>query len=268
MMIPTMLLLLAAGIGLTQAVSDPRAVTLPWLRLGGIIAVTLLVVAVAAVVHSEGWDARAAITGIASPAVAFIVQLMAVQLGYRIRQRFAAAMGFLLAALSATVFAGMILAHQKSALADVPSLTPGDWAALLATVCLSAGLLGGFLMTMLLGHAYLTAGNEMTQSPFRRVVLMLAALLIARALVSVALGLVPWLNAPPRAGSQLWLMMMMVARYAVGIVVTGAFVYMTHDCVKRRANQSATGILYVAGVLIIIGEWSALSLLDSTGFAF
>jgi len=266
-MIPTMLLMLAAGIGLAQAASNPHAVTLPWLRLGGVIAVTVLLLAVASEVMAHGWTHSGNIARLAAPAVAFIVQLMAVQLAYRHRQRFAAAMGFLLATLSATVSTGIILAHHQLDGGDVPQLTPQVWAALLVTVALSSGILGAFLMTMLLGHAYLTAGNEMTQSPFRRLVLLLAALLALRLIASLALGLFPWLGSE-RTGSQLWVIMTMTARYAVGFLVTGAFVYMTHDCVKRRANQSATGILYVAGILVIIGEWSALSLLDSTGFLF
>lgn len=266
-MIPTMLLMLAAGIGLTQMISDPMAVTLRWLRLGGIIAVTLLGLAVASVVMNDGWSHTGTIAAIASPAVAFIVQLMAVQLGYRHRQRFAAAMACLLAVLSAAVSAGIILSHHKPDVADVPALTVGEWMSLLATVAISGGLLGGFLMTMLLGHAYLTAGNEMTQAPFRRLVLLLAIMLGLRLITSLVLGLIPWLGSE-RTGTQLWLTMMILTRFAVGFVVTFIFTYMTYDCVKRRANQSATGILYVAGVLIIIGEWSALSLLDSTGFLF
>ena len=46
------------------------------------------------------------------------------------------------------------------------------------------------------------------------------------------------------------------------------FVYMIHDCVKRRANQSATGILYVATVLVVLGEGMAMALLGSTGHMF
>ena len=47
--------------------------------------------------------------------------------------------------------------------------------------------------------------------------------------------------------------------YAVGLIVPAVFTYMTYDCVRRRANQSATGILYVATVLVIVGEGIAES---------
>ena len=57
-------------------------------------------------------------------------------------------------------------------------------------------------------------------------------------------------------------------RWLVGLLVPAIFVYMAHDCIKRRATQSATGILYVAGVLIFIGEIIALYLLRQTGLPF
>ena len=43
-------------------------------------------------------------------------------------------------------------------------------------------------------------------------------------------------------------------RWLVGLLVPCVFVYMTHDCIKRRSTQSATGILYAAVILTFIGE--------------
>jgi hypothetical protein len=60
----------------------------------------------------------------------------------------------------------------------------------------------------------------------------------------------------------------MLTRWLVGLAVPAVFVYMAHDCIKRRATQSATGILYVAGVLIFIGEILALHLVRETGLPF
>ena len=60
-------------------------------------------------------------------------------------------------------------------------------------------------------------------------------------------------------------------RYAetlVGLGVPAAFVYMAHDCIRRRSTQSATGILYVAGVLVFLGEMVALYLVRETGLPF
>ena len=126
-------------------------------------------------------------------------------------------------------------------------------------------------MAMLLGHAYLTADGQMTQSPFKRVVLMLVILLGLRAAVSGVFGLWPFLtdeDAFYGRPSQMWPTVMVTARYLVGLVVPAIFTYMIYDCVKRRSNQSATGILYVATVLVLIGEGCALALMDATKLLF
>ena len=61
---------------------------------------------------------------------------------------------------------------------------------------------------------------------------------------------------------------MIGTRWAVGLLVPAMFVYMAHDCIKRRSTQAATGILYVAGLLIFIGEIIALHLVRQTGVPF
>lgn len=279
-MIPVMLLMLAGGVGLAQAVSDPKAVTLQWLRLGGLIAVTLLAVAVAALFtsgaapsESAGDDVGRFALMIGAVAVPAIVQLMATQLASRRVQRVAAAVFFLACAgfagwwITGAINMNIAMDHvgvgrapQQLALAEV-----------IVTILLASGLLGGFLMTMLLGHAYLTAGNEMTQAPFRRLVIMLAILLTLRSAASVIFGLLPHLSSTGAAESsagKLWPLMMIITRYAVGLIVTGVFTWMVYDCVKRRANQSATGIMYVATLMVIIGEWTALTLWERTWLAF
>ncbi len=239
-MIPVMLLMFVAGIALTQAVSDPKQVTLRWLRLGGLIAVGLA--AAALVVNPSFWPA------IVLP----IAQLLAVQLGRRTPQRLAALLSFILIVV----------------LLCKPQFVP---ACLIATG-LSSGLLGGFLMTMLLGHAYLTAGGEMTQKPFVRLVTLVALLLVLRAVASVAFALLPFFAAESdpqfQSLSATWDVVMITVRYLVGLLVPGVFTYMIWDCVKRRANQSATGILYVAGILVILGEGTALALLKATALPF
>jgi hypothetical protein len=60
----------------------------------------------------------------------------------------------------------------------------------------------------------------------------------------------------------------MLTRWAVGLGVPAAFIYMAHDCIRRRSTQAATGILYVTGVLVFIGEIVALYLLRETGLPF
>jgi hypothetical protein len=116
-------------------------------------------------------------------------------------------------------------------------------------------------MDMLLGHAYLTA-SQMTMAPFRRLNLFVVGMLFLRAnLAGIATFVMP---------REIWLRdgLFILTRWLVGILVPAAFLFMAHDCIKRRSTQSATGILYVAGVLIFIGEIVALYLIRGSGLPF
>jgi hypothetical protein len=253
-MVAVMLLLIAGGIGLAQAVSDPHQVTLRWLRLGGIIALSLIAVAgtIALLTRQAMWQSL--LIAAAAAMVPVVMQLLLVQLARRPLQRLFAAAGWLVCAGMAAWIAARSLEHTRWAAA--PSLL------------LASGLSGGFLITMLLGHAYLTAGSEMTQRPFARLVKMLALLLVLRALASLIFGLWPYLSLEIPRSQQMWNTLMVTSRYGVGLLVPAVFTCMIWDCVKRRSNQSATGILYVATVLVMIGEGIALGLIGETGVVF
>jgi len=248
-MASVLLLLFVGGIAMTQAVSDPRAVTLRWLRLGGLIAVALLGVAIVIDVMAQPTWRSGDMAAYALVAATSIAQLMLTQLGRRHAQRIAAMAGYFIAC-AASWWLSDAQAH--------------GWLTFV-TFLLSAALLGGFLMTMLLGHAYLTSGNEMTQAPFERLVMVLVAILAARLLLSGAMALYPWLVQTQGEPRRLWAAMMLTARYAVGLAVPIIFALMSWECVRRRANQSATGILYVTSVLVVIGEGLALALEGTVG---
>ena len=106
----------------------------------------------------------------------------------------------------------------------------------------------------------------MSIAPFRRLNLALAGALALRGIVGVvAIFLQSRLPAElfwPRFG------LLVGTRWLVGLIVPALFVFMAHDCIKRRSTQSATGILYVAGVLLFIGELVALYLTRETGLPF
>ena len=274
-----MLLMIVGGIALTQAVSDAKQVTLRWLRLGGVISVSLLAVAV-----TVAWMTRSANPGVFDATVwvfvglagvASVAQLVVVQLAYRRAVVYTSLAVFIFSILSIFELMPPVLAavHAPQGTPAGNAVAGGSLlsgAGIAWSGLLTPGLLGGFLMAMLLGHAYLTAGNEMTQAPFRRLVLLLAGLLVLRAVTSGWFGLWPYLLVE-RTGmgmAAMWNTVMVAARYAVGLVVPVVFIYMVDDCVRRRANQSATGILYVATVLVMLGEGIAFSLLGSTGYAF
>ena len=256
-MIGLYMLLIASGIGFVQTVSNPNQVTLRWLRLGGIIALSLLATAMA---HQIATLASAPVVLMtAAVGVAFVVQVLTVQLARHQAQRLAAAVAFLLGVTAA----GALLPRVA-----LDGTRGAGGPALATTVGLAAALLGACLMAMLLGHAYLTAGNEMTQKPMRRLVLILATLLALRGAASFGFGLIPYLEGGDPVGGQAWNMAMMLARYLVGLLGPAVFTWMVHDCVQRAANQSATGILYVTLVLIFLGEGAALSLMKATGLLF
>lgn len=268
-MVAVMLLMLVAGIGFAQAASSPRQVTLRWLRLGGLVALGLLVTADASSALTEGWRwGRQIIFGLV--AVPVIGQLLAVQTALVRMQRWSAACTWMVGSLVVTALLLRIMAEGSvgPALAQF-SPSPKQVMACLAAAALGAALLGGTLMTMLLGHAYLTSGGEMNQAPFRRLVTALAVVLLLRTAASIAMGVWPWWHHGPISQSGLahpqvmWDLTLLTARYLVGLIVPAVFLYMTWDCVRRRSNQSATGILYVAFVLLIIGEGSALVLMRS-----
>jgi hypothetical protein len=284
--IAVMLLMLVGGIGLAQAVSDPRAVSLRWLRLGGMIAVALLGVATTIQLMLMSPEKRwyYSYQGFVALGLTFLLacfHLYLVQTGERQAQRIVAALVFVLAVFAAATFLELPQPYGgwDSDVARIP-VQPGSQSSFLfwfvvtdnhvfVTLGSGAGLVGGTLITMLLGHAYLTAGSEMTQKPFRRLVVMLAVVLLVRTADSLVFGaLAYWNKGPMIEGSHSWNLMMITARYAVGLIVPAVFLYMIYDCVRRRANQSATGILYVTLVLVIVGEGAGLALLGQTGYVF
>jgi hypothetical protein len=287
-MVAIFVMMLAGGIGLVQAICDPVAVTLRWLRLGGIIGLCLM--AIAGVI---AWKTHMRVEAVAAwhfvaAVVAVMAQLITCQKAMRKTQRVMAGVAFIAAwgacawAMAETPLPGLagggggfsiesIGGSSDSARVPTIGLTPG----VIAATGLSSGVLGGYLMAMLLGHAYLTAGNEMTQAPFRRLVIAMGVLLLLRTIASGIFGCWPYFTADDlsrygggSSGERMWNVIMISARLLVGVLVPAVFTWMTYDCVQRRSNQSATGILYVASVLIILGEGTAIALLGATGLVF
>jgi hypothetical protein len=243
----TFLLLLCGGIMLASAIPKPRDVTLQWLRLCGIIAITMLALSAffwtRRIVHNPSERIYLAVE-----CVLILLQLALVQTARPVAARFAA----ILAALVSFPLAAQLLGR--------PELVP--YGAELVGCAGVAAMCGMVLMEMLLGHAYLTAA-KMTIAPFRRMNLVFAGVLLLRMFFALC-GILMEQRWPvelfwTRQG------LLVGTRWLVGLLVPCVFVYMTHDCIKRRSTQSATGILYVTGVLVFIGEMIALYLTRDTG---
>jgi hypothetical protein len=244
------LILLCGGVMFASAIPKPRDVTLQWLRLCGIIALTMLALSAFFWTRRSGID-RDALAGYLSVGVMTVTQLVLVQIAIPSVARLAAIVAFL-ASLPLSV-------HLLGRPADVP------YGAILVGCAGVATMCGVVLMEMLLGHAYLTAA-KMTIAPFRRMNLVLAGILALRMFFALCAILMEqrWPVELFWARSGL----LVGTRWLVGLLVPCVFVYMTQDCIKRRATQSATGILYVAGILIFIGEMIALYLIRETGLPF
>ena len=247
-MTESFLVLLAGGVMLAAFISDPREVTVNWLRLAGIIALAMTALSMffywrRGETHQREW----AMLGILLAAI--LGEIGGIHMPI-------AAIGrpFAFVAAIAGVLVGERLALGTSSAVGMIS------AAGIAAMC------GVALMDMLLGHAYLTA-SKMTMRPFVRLHLSLAVIALVRAACSIGIAMI-MLNRRPielfwdRYG------LFVITRWLVGLAVPAVFIYMAYDCIKRRATQSATGILYVAGVLIFIGEIVALYLVRETRLPF
>ena len=280
-MTETFLILLAGGVMLAAAVSRPKelrrhgpddldGVTLQWLRLAGIIALALGALAMFFFLRRETpANATAAfhrrqLALLGAFLAAVLAQLGFVQVAWVRTQRVCAGVAFLVGVMSGSGLLHELMLPRGTAVAFPPKV----WSIALQTLaCLGvASMTGLALMDMLLGHAYLTA-SRMSMQPFRRLNGVLAGATAMRVLVAV--GGVLLLNAM-RPVERLWGIhgLFIATRYFVGFVVPVVFIYMAHDCIKRRSTQSATGILYVAGVLIFIGEIVGLYLVRETGLPF
>jgi hypothetical protein len=254
-MLETFLILLGGGVMLAAAVPDPESVTLHWLRLAGILALAFAGSGAFwfATHGSTLTEIRSAALGsLAAAIICVMLQLAFAQTGWRQLQRLFATIAAILA-----IDGGLFLIHRdRGHVFKVEFLS----AAGVAAMC------GLALMDMLLGHAYLTAA-KMTIAPFLRLNRALIVVLVARTLCSLVLA--HFVN-QAHPVEKLWGIygLYIGTRWFVGLLVPAIFVYMAHDCIKRRSTQSATGILYVAGVLIFIGEIVALHLVRETGLPF
>jgi len=124
-------------------------------------------------------------------------------------------------------------------------------------------LLGSITIAWLLGHAYLTA-TKMTIAPLRHFSRMLSwavAIRVVFLLVSLVLACTTANDASPLHGATATILtrlehawLIVVLRVGVGLAAVGLFAYMVADCVRLRATQSATGILYFASVFAYAGE--------------
>ncbi len=209
--------------------------------------------------------------GLAGAAALAVVVHMASLRG----DRFAAARAFVIAgaglAMAAVVVGGVEaarLAGENAAAAPAANGASGRVAPSIA-LAVSSGvgqaLLGGVtLLAMILGHFYLIL-PRLAITPLKRLTALFLAALAFRVVVCGA-GL--WLAGAGIDGGTKSLVIresvVILPRILFGLVGPLVVGYMIWETVRIRSTQSATGILYAATAMVLIGEasaaWMAVSL--------
>ena len=130
-------------------------------------------------------------------------------------------------------------------------------AVLLTFHLLSAAMvLGTSLVAMSTGHWYLANA----QLSFDILIRLCRLFVFAIAAKAVLVAIYVALRFDDYARLEDFYKIIMATRIAAGVVLSVVLALMSLSCAKRRANQSATGILYVAVVFVLIGETMSLYL--------
>jgi hypothetical protein len=112
---------------------------------------------------------------------------------------------------------------------------------------------------MLLGHHHLTAPT-MSIEPLKRYVKSMGWGLLVRGLVAVAVMVLVhrgWLASRAAAG-DLGSPLVLLMRWGMGFAAPAVATALAWKTVQIRSTQSATGILYVAMTLLLVGELIAM----------
>ncbi len=153
---------------------------------------------------------------------------------------------WLLGAAGFIALAGALL----DALAFAPVTSVAQFLVWPLTFGVSALLLGSVTTAMTLGHFYLVIPGLSTR-PLSRVHNLFGFSLLARlALFGLCVG-IGWSPLPARFDLDA---MMLAARVLVGFVAPLVLWVSVRETVKINSTQSATGILYAAVVVVMLGE--------------
>jgi hypothetical protein len=142
------------------------------------------------------------------------------------------------------------------------------WLAVAGSVS-SALLLGAVTVTMILGHWYLV-DTSLSIAPLRDGAFWLWLSVLARwAVVGLALALGGWeVLHIGRAADLVFSTrgLFFLFRSLTGLLAPVALAALVWQTVKIRSTQSATGLLYVALMLVLFGELISQFLLVTTGY--
>jgi hypothetical protein len=145
----------------------------------------------------------------------------------------------------------------------------GGWAICVFGSLGSALLLGSVLVSMVLGHWYLV-DTSLSIAPLKQGALWLIAAVLVRWLNVVTVmaregwGIIQVSRAADLIYSTLGLFFLF--RVLTGLVGLSLLAGPIWQTARMRSTQSATGLLYVALVLVLFGELMAQFLTSATGF--
>jgi len=271
-MITTFLFALAGGVALILATCSPQKIAWKFHRLAGILVLVLTVPPTIwlwqnrAITDSSFVDIATGLGAVASFGAMGMILLA--PLAARISPVFR----------SCCIVAGMASLASGSIMACAgKSFSIELLALVVANEMFAAMLLGSITVAWLLGHAYLTA-TKMTIAPMQHFSKMLLISISARAMFAIiSLGIAYAFgghNATEASSSAgVWVMnllqnqwLIITIRLGLGIIAVGIFAYMVSDCVRLRATQSATGILYFASIFAYVGELANQHLIAECGW--
>ncbi len=266
-MMTTFLYSLAGGMMVILGTGRVEQIAWRFLRLIGAVVLTLAVVATAWQLRKTGggvWAVHgvllplAVLLGISGAAVVFLAPFSA---RWPRLFRLACVCGG---------SAGLAAACVSAA----SGLNPGEGGVVGMVLAAASQTLGGLVVgsltvAWLLGHAYLTA-TEMTIAPLRHFSRMLSWTVGIRVLFMLLSLALAWMLGGgegsailPRLLNQ-WVVVSL--RVGLGLIALGLFAYMVSDCVRRRATQSATGILYFGSIFAYVGELASQYLVTECGW--
>jgi hypothetical protein len=241
---------LALGLAISLLVTSWRAVPLPFFRTLAQVMLGLLVLVALDLtrVGRPSWLLGAVVAG------AVLAYISAIAWGFGLPR-----IGLATAAIVCLLAAGWESAASWSSVSAV-------WALNTVSRAASGYLLGATLTAMLLGHYYLTA-PAMTIDPLKRSVVLVGWGLLARSLLALAGLLASQSGAlgPQLARFDPTTALFLAVRWGMGFLAAGIATYMTWKTAEIRSTQSATGILYIALIFVLLGELISLVLAGHEG---
>ena len=140
------------------------------------------------------------------------------------------------------------------------------WGLPLVLVSLVIGsLVVGFAgLGMTLGHWYLVT-PRLPEQPLRELTGLLVIVMIVQALFLIPALLLPHDTVQTSVDKEITSNVFFYLRIGFGLAFPGLLAWMAYDSSKVRGMQSATGLLYIAMVLVICGEVVAKGLMFTSG---